>query len=103
MDKDRTTEWIWIKDWTLEDGEKCEICDPVKCNCGLKLNTNMPFIGRCIQFLRYNATDYLDKNDDGTLSNKELIVVNQLNAFAVLISGLIKILMSSRTLKSAKS
>ena len=21
MDKDRTTEWIWIKDWTLEDGE----------------------------------------------------------------------------------
>ena len=21
MDRDRTTEWIWIKDWTLEDGE----------------------------------------------------------------------------------
>lgn len=36
------------------NGERCEVCDPVKCNCGVKLNTNVPFIGRCILYGQTN-------------------------------------------------
>ncbi len=77
--------------WTA-DGPKCELCDSTKCNCGTKLNTNVPWIGRCI---RYDSTnDIGDPDIIGTDAGADqTIVVNQLNAFPVLVSGLIKILM----------
>lgn len=28
----------------------CEQCDPEICNCGVKLNTDVPFIGKCLQY-----------------------------------------------------
>lgn len=69
----------------------CEKCDKEKCNCGIKLNTNVPFIGRCIMYGDTNETNdpsYTQWDDD-------TIVVNSLNAFPVLMGGLIKILMST--------
>lgn len=66
----------------------CEKCDKEKCNCGIKLNTNVPFIGRCIMYGDTNET-----NDPSYVSG-DSIVVNSLNAFPVLMGGLIKILMS---------
>lgn len=52
----------------------------------------MPFIGRCI---RYGNTNTIgDASIIGTGEGADqTIVVNQLNAFPVLVSGLIKILM----------
>ena len=68
----------------------CEKCDKEKCNCGIKLNTNVPFIGRCIMYGDTNET-----NDPSyTQWDSDTIIVNSLNAFPVLMGGLIKILMS---------
>lgn len=63
----------------------CEKCDIKKCNCGIKLNTNVPFIGRCI----------MNESTNDTAANGEwTITVNWLNAFPVLMGAMIKILMS---------
>lgn len=63
----------------------CEKCDMDKCNCWVKLNTNVPFIGRCIM---YENTNDIWANWDETTT------VNPLNAFPVLMWALVKILMS---------
>lgn len=63
----------------------CEKCDMDKCNCGVKLNTNVPFIGRCIM---YENTNDIWANGDETTT------VNPINAFPVLMGALVKILMS---------
>lgn len=63
----------------------CEICDAEKCNCGTKLNTSIPFIGRCIMYKKTNNT-----NQWWT----DTVSINALNAFPVLMGSLMKILMS---------
>lgn len=63
----------------------CEVCDAEKCNCGTKLNTSIPFIGRCIMYKKTNNT-----NQWWT----DTVSINALNAFPVLMGSLMKILMS---------
>lgn len=53
----------------------CETCDPNICNCGIKLNTRIPFIPQCIPY-KGNAE------------------INPTNAFPVLMGALIRILLS---------
>ncbi len=60
---------------------KC-ICDPAKTCCGIKLNTNVPFIWNCIE--RWTTAS----------SNGNTTVINEANAFPVLVGSLTKILMS---------
>jgi hypothetical protein len=62
----------------------CEKCDIEKCNCGVKLNTYVPFIGRCI----------MNKQDNNSGQNGDTTTVNSLNAFPILMWALIKLLMS---------
>jgi hypothetical protein len=62
----------------------CEECDIEKCNCGIKLNTKIPFIGRCI----------VNENTNDTWQKWEWTVVNTLDAFPKLMWALIKLLMS---------
>ncbi len=71
----------------------CEECDIEKCNCGVKLNTNIPFIGPCIVYGETNTTN--DPSGD-----ENTIVVNPLNAFPVLMWWLVKILMTAIILLS---
>lgn len=61
----------------------CEKCDPKKCNCGVKLNTNVPFIGRCIMY----------GNTNNTWLSWEVTTVNSVSAFPILMSAMIKLLM----------
>lgn len=63
----------------------CEKCDKEKCNCGVKLNTSIPFIGSC---LMYGNTNNPNQNGDGTTT------VNSLNAFPILMGALIRLLVS---------
>lgn len=63
----------------------CEKCDPEQCNCGYKLNTDIPFIGRCISFGNTNVTN----GTDGVTT------VNAVNAFPVLMGSLIKLAMGA--------
>ena len=68
----------------------CEKCDIKKCNCWVKLNTNVPFIGRCIMNGETN-----DPNDPNyTQWDDSVLVVNQLNAFPILMWWIVKILMT---------
>ena len=62
----------------------CEKCDMKKCNCGIKLNTNIPFIGRCI----------MNKQTNNVWQSGDVMTVNSLNAFPILMWALIKLLMS---------
>lgn len=94
------TEWIktgtcscvswYTKKTVFSDNESqyiCEKCDIEKCNCGVKFNTNIPFIGRCMVYGETNTTN--DPSGD-----ESTIVVNPLNAFPVLMWWLVKILMT---------
>ncbi len=62
----------------------CEKCDIEKCNCGIKLNTNIPFIGRCI----------MNEKTNNVGQSGNVTTVNTLNAFPILMGALIKLLMS---------
>jgi hypothetical protein len=71
--------------------------DKTKCECksgccGIKLNTNVPWIGRCIEFGNTNNLDktYTNEYGDGNTT----LTVNILNAFPVLMSALGKILLT---------
>ena len=72
------------------DGTRCvKKCDLEKCNCGIKLNTRVPWIGRCIMFGNTNDTndiEFVGENLEGVN-----IVINPLNAFPVLASALTRI------------
>lgn len=84
-----------LKLWYIESGNTyiptndfvatCTKCDPKLCNCGTKLNTNIPFIGKCIM---YGDTNNPGENGEGTTT------VNALNAFPLLMWSLTKILMT---------
>lgn len=60
-------------------------CDPDKSCCGIDLNTDVPFIGNCIEFGAYN---WKFGKADGKL------YVNPLNAFPILIWSLSKIMVT---------
>jgi hypothetical protein len=62
----------------------CEKCNKDTCNCGIKLNTNIPFIGRCI----------MNEKTNNVWQNGNTTTVNTLNAFPILMGALIKLLMS---------
>ncbi len=62
----------------------CEKCNLETCNCGVKLNTNIPFIGRCIMY----------ENSNASWQSWDVTTVNALNAFPILMGSLIKLLMS---------
>ena len=73
-------------DWQLTTNiAVCEKCDPITCNCGVKLNTSIPFIGSC---LMYGNTNNQNENGDGTTT------VNSINAFPILMGALIRLLVS---------
>lgn len=61
----------------------CEKCDIKKCNCGVKLNTNIPFIGRCIMYGNTNAVGL----------SWETTTVNSVSAFPILMGAMIRLLM----------
>ena len=61
----------------------CEKCDIDKCNCGVKLNTNIPFIGRCIMY----------GNTNNTWMSGDVTTVNAISAFPILMTGMIRLLM----------
>ncbi|AKH32571.1 hypothetical protein XF24_00210 [candidate division SR1 bacterium Aalborg_AAW-1] len=63
----------------------CEKCDPKKCNCGIKLNTNIPFIGRCIMY----------GNTNNTGLSGDVTTVNSVSAFPILMGAIIRILVSA--------
>lgn len=76
-------------DWSYKEVMKwgsmlCEKCDIEKCNCGIKLNTNIPFIGRCI----------MNQQTNNVGQSGNITTVNTLNAFPILMGALIKLLMS---------
>lgn len=70
-----------VKKWWISI---CEKCDLEKCNCGIKLNTNIPFIGRCI----------MNQQTNNVWQDVDWTTVNSLNAFPILMWALIKLLMS---------
>lgn len=70
-----------VKKWWIS---VCEKCDIEKCNCGIKLNTNIPFIGRCI----------MNQQTNNVGQSGNVTTVNTLNAFPILMGALIKLLMS---------
>ncbi len=70
-----------VKKWGIS---VCEKCDLKKCNCGIKLNTNIPFIGRCI----------MNQQTNNVGQSGNVTTVNTLNAFPILMGALIKLLMS---------
>lgn len=82
----------WCNKWYIEKkisvwtGEVvvCEACSLELCNCGIKLNTNVPFIGRCI----------MNKNTNAVWQKNGWTVVSPLTAFPLLMGALIKFLMS---------
>ena len=83
---DACTNWCWngyteVKKWWIAI---CEKCDLKKCNCGIKLNTNIPFIGRCI----------MNQQTNNVWQSGDVMTVNSLNAFPILMWALIKLLMS---------
>lgn len=96
-------DWKWIcddcKPGTRRDKkkEKC-VCDqsyaavdPNHC-CGIKLNTNVPWIGRCILF---GNTNNKDRDWTNTYGNgNTTITVNVLNTFPLLMGALGKILLT---------
>ena len=61
--------------WVSQNITVCEKCDKDKCNCGVKLNTDIPFIGSC---LMYGNTNNINENGDWTTT------VNGINAFPIL-------------------
>ena len=63
----------------------CEECNKDTCNCGVKLNTDIPFIVSC---LMYGNTNNINENGDGTTT------VNGINAFPILMGALIRLLVS---------
>ena len=88
--KKETVAFEWKPGEESQSLAVCRKCDPVKCNCGVKLNTNVPFIWRCIV---YGMTN--DPNDSSyTNGNDDIVVVNPLNAFPVLMTWIVKILMT---------
>jgi hypothetical protein len=78
----------WCDDGYIEkkiwNSSVCQKCNPDTCNCGIKLNTNIPFIGRCI----------MNEKTNKTWQNGEKTTVNPLSAFPILMGALIKFLMS---------
>jgi len=72
-----------------KDKTRCECKDGC---CGIKLNTNVPWIGRCIEFGNTNNLNdqWLNEYGDGNT----IITVNILNAFPVLMTALGKILLT---------
>lgn len=60
----------------------CEKCDPTTCNCGVKLNTDVPFIGRCLMY----------GNTNNTWLSWDTTTVNSLNAFPILMGALMRLL-----------
>ncbi len=69
--------------WKIDTLPVCEICDIKKCNCWVKLNTNVPFIGRC---LMYGNTNNVNQGGDGTTT------VNSINAFPILMGAMMRLL-----------
>ena len=63
----------------------CQKCDPKKCNCGIKLNTNIPFIWRCIMY----------GNTNNTWLSWDVTTVNSVSAFPILMGAIIRILVSA--------
>jgi len=68
------------------DKWKC-VCDPLQWCCGIKLNTNVPFIGNCIQLKSSN-----DNTPDST--DPDITTVNETTAFPILMQWLMKILVT---------
>jgi len=66
-------------------GNKCvngkEVCDSTKRCCGIQLNTNVPFVGNCIEY----------SNDSGPAANANTTRVNVMNAFPRLMRALMNI------------
>ncbi len=73
------------------DKWKC-VCDPTQKCCWIKLNTNVPWIGRCIEF--WNTNDINKTYNNEYWNWNTTITVNILNAFPVLMLWLWKILMT---------
>lgn len=73
--------WEWITDPIDPD----DLCDPSKECCGVELNTDVPFIGKCIEMGTSNSA----ASADGKTTN-----VNSLNAFPVLMWWLSKIMIT---------
>lgn len=69
------------KDWYTKVNWVCTPCDWDKVCCGVKLNTNIPFVWNCIT---------LSKQDPSA----EYDVVTEANAFPTLIAWLTKLLMT---------
>lgn len=59
-------------------GSMCQPCDSPWVCCGIKLNTNVPFIGNCIE----------------SSSQASGSAINETTAFPVLVSALVKLIMS---------
>lgn len=90
-------EWKWLaeewseekcQEWYTLDQATCQCkqdCDPETCNCGIKLLTRVPFIGKCIQFSNVN---------DAGAEWSQTTTVNALNAFPLLAGALAKIAMT---------
>lgn len=75
---------ISISAWDWQSISFCEECNKDTCNCGIKLNTNIPFIGRCI----------MNEKTNNVGQSGNVTTVNTLNAFPILMGALIKLLMS---------
>jgi hypothetical protein len=89
--KKEAIQFEWDKSWDQNKTYAiCRKCDPERCNCGVKLNTNVPFIGRCIMYGMTNDP----KDNAYTSGDNSTVVVNPLNAFPVLMTGIVKILMT---------
>ncbi len=77
------TDWWPYYQWT-EATKKCTcIPSPDNC-CGIALYTNVPFVGKCIE---YGWSEVV--NNDGSVT-----VVSPVNAFPVLLGAMSKILLS---------
>lgn len=92
-----TTAWWWTltckKPWEEPVGGKC-ICVPkAGVCCGIKLNTTVPFIGKCIQMISSADEKILKDNNKRNISD-ETLQVTENTAFPRLMLWLTKILVT---------
>lgn len=72
--------WCVCKDWWKRVGKQCKDCSLPDVCCGVELNTNVPFIGKCLEDEQY--------------AEQDPTVVSQERAFPVLMGSLTQILVT---------
>lgn len=79
--------WLICPDWTKAVEKKwCVPCTDTWVCCGIQLNTNVPFIGNCIELSKWSTDDWSNDANESKVTER--------TAFPILMWGLTKILVT---------